>query len=123
MHKDGTTTSGLVQKVEKIDVKQDESAKKLDATIADLGDVKSAQADQGLKLDEQGRTLNSHTASFARIEAFARRTFDIVWKGVLGVIGLGFLHLLYLWWGAIAAFFTTLGQYSSAAAAATRIHH
>lgn len=120
---DGTVTVGMAPKVESIREKQDDQGRKLDAINADMGDLKTAQADQAKTLAEHGTALERIEKWFAIGVGAFKRFLDVVGKGVLTGVGIGALHLLYLWWPEIANFFSTWGPAASTAAAAASKGH
>lgn len=91
LHRDGSSTPGLVAQVQEIRVKQDETGVKLDDVVTDMGDVKSAQADQA-------RTLTEHSTKLDTIITYGKSIVIWLGRGILGALGIGLLHLAVSWW-------------------------
>ncbi len=115
MHKDGTTTPGLVSQVHDIREKQNESSDKIDAVIADMGDLKTAQAEQARTLEQHGTDLLEIKGWIRTAVGYLRKAVDTLWKGSLTLIGIGALHLVTLWWPGIVNFFSSMAPAADAA--------
>lgn len=120
LHKDGTTTPGLVNNVADIRAKQNDTSDKIDAINVDMGDLKTAQADQAKTLAQHGTDLAEIKKWFALGVGYLKEGALWIARGVVGALGLGALHLLTAWWPSIVNFFTTM--IPSAAEAASRMH-
>lgn len=121
---DGTVTVGLVHRVDGVREKQEESGIKLDALNADMGDLKTAQAEQALTLAEHGTALARIEKWFALGVGYLKSGAAWIARGVLGALGLGALHEFFtVWWPAIVLFFSAWGPAASTAASAASKGH
>lgn len=116
---DGSVSVGLVEQTREIRAKQNESGEKIDAVIADMGDLKTAQAEQAKTLTAHGTALDRIENLFATGVGYLKEAALWIGRGIVGALGLGALHLLTMWWAGIAAFFSAHPPVAAAAAATT----
>jgi hypothetical protein len=89
--KDGTVSVGLAEQIRDVRATQTESAGKIDGVIADMGDVKTAQADQAKTLADHGDALEEIRGWIKTGVGYLKQIALWIGRGVMGAIGVGLL--------------------------------
>lgn len=86
----------------------------------DMGDLKSGQVEHAKKQAAIEKKVDAQADQLERIVSLGKKALLYLGRGIGGLVTVGALHLVTLWWSALAAAFGATLQHMSAVAQAAQ---